>query len=168
MPVTTPGPRRLPPSPLPRPPRLSRRARQRWTLTALFLVYLGVLALVVLWPSTVGGNSVGTLGTILAELQGLGVPGWIDYGFVETIANVVMFVPFGMLSAAWLTRERIWLAVVFGMAASCTIEAAQAMLLPQRFATIDDVTANSLGAALGCLAVYAWRTRGSVPATRPR
>ena len=33
------------------------------------------------------------------------------------------------------------------------------VLLPHRFATIYDVTANSLGAALGCVAVYAWRTR---------
>lgn len=146
----------------------SRRVRQRRTLAVLFLLYIGMLALVVLWPSPVDENSGGTLRVLLAKLHGIGVPGWINYGFVETLANVVMFIPFGLLGAAWLDRERTWLAAVVGMAASCTIEAVQATLLPNRFATIYDVTANSLGAALGCLAVYAWRTRSTAPATRPK
>lgn len=125
----------------------------------LFLLYIGVLALVVFWPSPVDEGSAGTLKIILRKLHSVGVPGWINYGFVETIANVVMFVPFGVIGAAWLDRDRTWLAAVAGIAVSCTIEAAQALLLPNRYATIYDVTANSLGAALGCIAVYAWRSR---------
>lgn len=146
----------------------SRRVRQRRTLAALFLLYIGMLALVVFCPSPVDQNSAGTLKLLLAKLHGIGVPGWINYGFVETIANVALFVPFGLLGAAWLDKERTWLAAVVGIAVSCTIEAAQAVLLPHRFATIYDVTANSLGAALGCIAVYAWRTRSRTRKTPPR
>ncbi|WP_341482158.1 VanZ family protein [Arthrobacter gengyunqii] len=137
----------------------SRRVRQRRTLAVLFLLYIGVLALVVFWPSPVDQNSAGTLKLILRRLHGAGVPGWINYNFVETVANVLMFVPFGVIGAAWLEKDRTWLAAVVGIAASCTIEAAQAALLPNRFATIYDVTANSLGATLGCIIIYAWRTR---------
>ncbi|WP_181032370.1 VanZ family protein [Arthrobacter sp. ZGTC212] len=129
----------------------------------LFLLYIGVLALVVFWPSPVDEGSAGTLKMILRKLHGIGVPGWINYGFVETIANVVMFIPFGVIGAAWLDKDRTWLAAAVGIAASCTIEAAQALLLPNRYATIYDVTANSLGAALGCIAVYAWRSRTRPP-----
>lgn len=143
--------------------RPSRRVRQRRTLAALFLLYIGVLALVVFWPSPVDQNSAGTLRIILGKLHGIGMPGWINYGFVETIANVLMFIPFGLIGAAWLNSERTWLAAAGGIAASCLIEASQALLLPNRFATIYDVTANSLGAALGCIAVYAWRCRPAVP-----
>lgn len=94
------------------------------------------------------------------------MPGWINYSFVESIANVVLFIPFGGLAAAWLPTRWTWLAAVAGIATSCIIESVQAFMLPNRFATIYDVNANSLGAALGCLAVYAWRSgrsRRSVP-----
>ncbi|MFJ7748553.1 VanZ family protein [Arthrobacter sp. NPDC097144] len=123
------------------------------------MLYIGMLALVVLWPSPVDESSGGTLKAILAKLHGMGVPGWVNYSFVENLANVLMFVPFGLIGAAWLPERRIWLAAAGGIAASCLIESTQAVLLPNRFATIYDVTANSLGATLGCIAVYAWRNR---------
>ncbi|WP_342022266.1 VanZ family protein [Arthrobacter citreus] len=150
----------FPPPPPPQPaPGPSRRVRQRRTLAALFLLYIGVLALVVFWPSPVDQDSAGTLKAVLRRLHGMGVPGWVNYSFVENLANVLMFVPFGLLAAAWLPERRIWLAAAGGIVASCLIESAQALLLPNRFATIYDVTANSLGAALGCIVVYAWHSR---------
>ncbi|MET4059053.1 glycopeptide antibiotics resistance protein [Arthrobacter sp. UYP6] len=115
--------------------------------------------MIVFWSSPIDQDSAGVLRMLLRQLHGVGVPGWVDYSFVETIANVLMFVPFGVLAAAWLDKGRIWMAAVVGIAASCGIEAAQAMMLPNRFATIYDVTANSLGASLGCIAVYAWYSR---------
>ena len=153
-----------PPPPPPQPaPGPSRRVRQRRTLAALFLLYIGVLALVVFWPSPVDQDSAGTLKAVLRRLHGMGMPGWVNYSFVENLANVLMFVPFGLLGAAWLSERRIWMAAAGGIAASCLIETAQAVLLPNRFATIYDVTANSLGAALGCILVYAWRSRRIPP-----
>lgn len=118
-----------------------------------------MLALIVFWPSPVDQGSAGTLAAVLRKLHGLGLPGWINYSFVENQANVLLFVPFGLLAAAWLPERRIWWAAAGGIVASCLIEATQALLLPNRFAMIYDVTANSLGAALGCIVVYAWRSR---------
>jgi glycopeptide antibiotics resistance protein len=123
-----------------------------------------VVALVVFWPSPVDQDSAGTLKAVLRRFHGMGVPGWVNYSFVENLANVLMFVPFGLLAAAWLPARRIWWAAAGGIVASCLIESAQALLLPNRFATIYDVTANSLGAALGCIVVYAWHSRRTPPA----
>ncbi|GAA3289570.1 VanZ family protein [Arthrobacter citreus] len=145
------APRALPGRPRPRP--------RRGYLALLFLLYLGTLALIVVWPSPVDRDSAHVLEAVLRRLQGIGAPGWIDYAFIENLANILLFIPFGLLGAAWLSEHRIWWAAVWGIAASCVVESAQAVLLPSRFATIYDVTANSLGAALGCLAIYAWRSR---------
>ena len=144
-----------------------RTRDRRLFLALLFFLYIGILALIVLWPSPVDQEAAVTLRSVLRKLHGSGLPGWVTYSFVENIANVLLFVPFGLLATAWLDERRAWLAAVAGIAVSCTIETAQATLLPGRFATIYDVTANSLGAALGCVAVYAWRQR-SQPSSKPR
>jgi glycopeptide antibiotics resistance protein len=146
------------PGSLPAPPP---RPTRHGILALLFVLYLGVVALIVFWPSPVDQDSAVALKAVLRKLHGIGIPGWINYAFIETLANILLFVPFGLLAAAWLPERRIWWAAASGIAASCVVEAAQATLLPNRFATIYDVTANSLGAALGCLAVYAWRSRPS-------
>ena len=91
------------------------------------------------------------------------VPDFWNHFRGENLANALMFVPFGLLGAAWLPERRIWMAAAGGIVASCLIESAQALLLPNRFATIYDVTANSLGAALGCILVYAWHSRRTPP-----
>ncbi|MCC9175189.1 VanZ family protein [Arthrobacter sp. zg-Y179] len=133
--------------------------QRRRRLAGLFLLYIGILALIAFWPSPVDAGPAGTLRAILAALNGHGMPGWINYTLVESVANVALFVPFGVLAAAYLSDRFAWLAAVVGMAASCAIEAGQHLFLPARYATVHDVLANSLGAALGTLVVYAVRNR---------
>ncbi|MCQ1987800.1 VanZ family protein [Arthrobacter sp. zg-Y844] len=136
-----------------------RDRRRRRLLAGLFLLYIGVVALIAFWPSPVDAGSAGTLRAVLTALHSRGVPEWVDYTLVESAANVALFIPFGVLAAAYLTDRFAWLAAVVGMAASCAIEAGQHVFLPARYATVHDVIANSLGAALGTLAVYASRSR---------
>ncbi|WP_186764328.1 VanZ family protein [Arthrobacter yangruifuii] len=146
-----------------------RERRRR--LAVLFLLYLGALALIVFWPSPVDAGSAGTLQAVLDALHKRGVPGWVNYTLVESTANVLLFIPFGILAAAYLTERFAWLAAVVGMGASCVIEAGQHLFLPARYATVHDVIANSLGAVLGTLAVYvvrSWKHTGTVPEGRPR
>ncbi|MCQ1951090.1 VanZ family protein [Arthrobacter sp. zg-Y859] len=136
-----------------------RDRRRRRLLAGLFLLYIGAVGFIAFWPSPVDAGSAGTLRAVLTALHSHGVPVWVNYALVESVANVVLFVPFGVLAAAYLTARFAWLAAVVGMAASCAIEAGQHVFLPARYATVYDVIANSLGVALGTLVVYAARSR---------
>lgn len=138
---------------------VSGRTRRRRLLAVLFAVYIGVLVLIAFWPSPVDASAAGTLKSVLDRLHASGVPEWINYSLVESTANVALFMPFGFLAAAYLSERWAWLAAAAGIAVSCVIEAGQYIFLPARFATIHDVMANSLGAVLGTLVVYAFRSR---------
>lgn len=126
-----------------------------------------VLAGIVFWPRPVDRGMRGQLDQLLGRLHALGFPAWVDYPLVESLANVALFLPAGLLLAAWLGPRWSWLAAVAGLCVSVGIEAAQALLLPERYATPHDVMANGLGAALGTVAVYAWRSRSAKDASLP-
>jgi glycopeptide antibiotics resistance protein len=44
-----------------------------------------------------------------------------------------------------------WVGMLGGFLASCAIETVQALFLPARFASVDDVLSNTSGAVLGVL-----------------
>ncbi|MBG0739157.1 VanZ family protein [Paeniglutamicibacter antarcticus] len=129
-------------------------------------VYLLVLALIVFWPSHVDKPIDGLLADTLQFLHGHGVPGWVDYTFVESAANVLLFIPFGFLVALMLPPRRWWAAVIIGCAAPCCIELAQLLFLSGRTSTLADVAVNTLGAAIG--AVIAWLVTRVKRRTRSR
>lgn len=131
----------------------------RSLLAAASLLYVGTLCAIVFHPTPVDRGGAGAaLQRLLDLLHTAGIPTWVDYGFMEGAANVVLFFPLGLLLGAWLAPRWTWLAAVVGFLLSAAVETGQALLLPERFATPQDVIANSLGAALGTVAVYAWRT----------
>lgn len=77
--------------------------------------------------------------------------GWESLNFtrLEIIANVLVFVPIGVL-AFLLVPRRFWpLAIMLGPALSLSIEVFQRLALPNRAATLTDVVANSGGALIG-------------------
>ena len=76
-----------------------------------------------------------------------GWPAWVDYGFVETTANVVMFVPLGFMVARLLRRW--WWGLLVPAALSGAAELGQHLLRPERVATTQDFFANTVGAAIG-------------------
>lgn len=117
------------------------------------------LALIGFWPSPVDEGASGLIDRVLRFLHRNGVPGWFDYSLIESGANVLLFVPFGFLVAAYLPLRRAWLALPIGILASMCIEAGQELFRPERVATPRDVLANALGAAIGTVAVYAWALR---------
>lgn len=131
--------------------------RAQW----LWIVYLAIVGTAAFWPSPVDAPLSGQLATILAKLHRHGVPDWFDYVLVEFCANVALFIPWGALSARLLTKN-LWLAAALsGFVASSFIELGQFLLLSERFATWQDIGANTLGALLGVGAVTALRLRGS-------
>lgn len=74
----------------------------------------------------------------------------------EAAANVLMFVPFGILAALWSPRSSWFGIATIGVAASGAIEVAQ-FFLPGRVSDLGDVIANGAGAALGALLIVSAR-----------
>lgn len=134
----------------PKPPSTSApRHLLAWLLA---LGYGSMLAFVVFWPSPIDAPVAGLLDRVIEELHERGVPGFIDYGFIEFTANIALFIPVGIFFALALPMR--WWAVMFllGPVLSATIEVLQSVLLAARYATVYDVVANSIGATLGVAA----------------
>ncbi|SFK18557.1 VanZ family protein [Cellulomonas sp. KH9] len=132
LPATVPAPRRV--------------------VVPLLVVYLAAVGAVTLTPGRTHDGSLGVVRTVLAWLDERGVP--LRFEVVEPLANVVMFVPFGVLVGLLVGLRRWWAVVLLGLATSAAIETVQ-RVLPDRFSTVQDVVMNTLGAAVG-VAVLAW------------
>jgi glycopeptide antibiotics resistance protein len=123
---------------------------RRWAAWAL-IAYLVVLGFIALWPTPVDQGSGEALQKVLRKLHEHGAPGWIDYSFVESASNVVLFLPFGALLVWIVGPRRFWVGIAAGVLLSTLIELAQYAFLPARYATLHDVAANTLGATLGAV-----------------
>ncbi|NRG41637.1 VanZ family protein [Rathayibacter sp. VKM Ac-2835] len=123
------------------------RSLTRLTVLAA-IVYALVLAAVVFWPTPVDGGRTDELRQILDRPRREGLE-LLDYTRIEAAANVLLFVPLGLLAALHLPARRAWLAVLLGMLTSTAVEAVQLLLLAQRHADLHDVLANTIGAAVG-------------------
>ncbi len=140
----------------------------RRVLSVVLAGYLAAVARITLWPEPADEGTFGVVRRVIAALAGHGLP--LTYAGVEAGANVLMFVPFGVLVPLVVPlpdrwrRWRRWrwlLVVAAGLLTSAAIELSQLLFLPTRYATVQDVALNTLGAALGALAVrlvlrYGW------------
>lgn len=118
-------------------------------ILAMAAAYVLAVLLIVFWPTPVDRPAAGTLQETLSWLHRHGMPGFVNYNFVEFSANVAMFVPMGLIASA--VFRKAWLGIVAGALASTLIELGQALLLPDRFASGLDVLANSMGSAVGAM-----------------
>ncbi|MEV4666455.1 VanZ family protein [Microbacterium sp. LWO12-1.2] len=135
--------------PAPRTPTVAMLAR-----TLLVPYVLGV-ALIVWLPASIAGRVTGLAFRIARFVsENFGIALSTSYTVFEFLANIALFVPFGLLLAAAWPRTSPWLIILIGYATSATIELVQT-LLPSRVPTISDVVANTLGTVIGCLALHA-------------
>ena len=130
-------------------------ASQRRLLWALFVVYLVLLTWVVLWKTAV--PYVGEAAFLphpfkLVPFVSDGEAGASEPG--EVLANVFLFVPFGVYVGLIAPRWRWWQALAVFLAASLFLELAEHFLSLGSF-DITDVIANAAGglAGLGVLAL---------------
>lgn len=126
--------------------------------TVCYLAWVGWLTL---GPQPLDANGRGLLHRIIRYLSGDNTLDWITYALVEFTANIVLFVPVGVLFALLLGWRRWWLAVLLGIALTASIEFAQ-LFLRDRVADQRDIVSNSVGAIIGVvlvLAATAWRLK---------
>ncbi|WP_019180948.1 VanZ family protein [Microbacterium yannicii] len=134
-------------------PTAVRDRRMRHDARRWLVAYVVALTLIALWPTPVDRGAAGLLSAITRTVP------WLTYDVIETAANVVLFVPFGVLLT--LVRPRSsspWWVLGIALAATVAIELAQAVLLPERTPSERDVLANLCGAAIGLGAVL-WLRR---------
>lgn len=124
-----------------------RSRRVAWIAAAVH----AVVVLVGTASSPVDGGIDPWLIRVLAVGQRLGAPAWLGYSAIEFTANVCFFVPLGLLAVLLLGARRWWVGVLGGFVVSVGIETVQALFLPARYASVDDVTANTSGAVVGVL-----------------
>lgn len=125
--------------------------RERWLLLPT-AAYVAALALIGLWATPVDQNvAVAQLPLVewMAGLLDLTVPQ--SYKAVEVAANVALFIPLGALVLLWWPRWSWVHAAVIAFASSLAIETLQAIVRPERFATLSDLVANTAGGAIGGL-----------------
>ncbi len=120
--------------------------RRRWVIGCLVAYAVGV-AVVLLSPVSYSGI-VHLLGDAIRD--GLGIT-FFGYGWIEFVANILMFVPLGLLLTLLFAHP--WYGVVLALALSVAAELAQ-IVIPSRQPSLRDILANVLGAAIG--AALAW------------
>ncbi|PQZ48586.1 MULTISPECIES: VanZ family protein [unclassified Microbacterium] len=146
------------------PPRRFTRA---WALV-LGIPFLVGLAALTLTPSKVEQSMPNLLDLVLTAAHRLG---WdsLDFTRLEIIANVLVFVPVGILAFLLIPRRVWFLALLVGPLLSVAIETSQRLALPHRAATLNDILANSTGAFLGvafaalCTLLFASRSSQHPP-----
>lgn len=131
--------------PAPRIPTIAMIAR------VLLVPYAIGMALIVWLPASIAGR-VTSIAFRLAQYvsENFGIALSTSYTVFEFLANIALFVPFGLLLAAAWPRTSPWMVILIGYAASATIELVQT-LLPSRYPTLSDVIANTLGTIIGCV-----------------
>lgn len=141
------------------------------TAASVGLIVVVILVLLItLWPTPVDTERAGPVQDLLDTLHRFGLPRWFAYRELEFTANVVMFLPLGVFAGLLIPRRRIWVAALALPTLSIAVECAQLLFLPERYPTVSDVIANSVGAWIGLgLAQVGWTpTRASTQASSSR
>ena len=131
-------------------PDTTTRSVARVVLT----LYGITLAAIALWPVPVDASAGGFLRRVTRVLPAL------TYARIEFSANILLFVPLGVLLMLILRRR--YLILPIAIAVTVAIECSQGLLLDKRTPSLLDIIANTAGACLGMLivaAVESWRAR---------
>ena len=123
---------------------MTRRQRVGLGLTVLFAT---IIAYLTLTPAPEQAADAGAHPWCLA--------GCDDTGLVDTILNLLMFMPLGFSLALVLPRR--WLVVLLCFTATVGIETAQAGLIVGRDPSLRDILTNTLGGAIGAWLAHSWR-----------
>lgn len=140
----------------------------------LLVLYTAAVALIAFWPVPVDQGMRFVVLHLAAFIRGNGLL-WLQYEHMEFSANVLLFIPLGLLvTLAIGPRPARWLPPLSCLLASVVIEVVQFTMLQQRYPTLSDVIANTLGGVLGWLIALAFlraantERRSSLQAVEPQ
>ena len=132
----------------------------------LFILVLALVGAITLSPAPFADD--GWLGAPVVAVRRADVGLWRQLiGPGEFVANLLLFVPVGVVLAFIVGTRRWWLAVALCVVGSIAIELVQGAL-PGRVSDLRDVVANTLGGALGVLVVVLISRRRAARARRAR
>ncbi|MET0830733.1 MAG: VanZ family protein [Microbacterium sp.] len=125
-------------------------------------VYVIVLTLIALWPVPVDSGA----GPILRLVSRV-IP-VLTYARIEFAANILLFVPLGVLLALILQHRHLVVPIAF--IATVTIESLQALMIDRRTPSVMDIIANLAGACIGLVIVafVEWRRARREPPDNSR
>lgn len=124
---------------------------------SLLVLYVVVVLLMTMSPTPLDRGYESSITKLLDILHRNGAPEWFGYSKLEFSANIVMFGPLGFLVGLALPQGVAWSGLLLLPAFSAGIEFVQAAVLSQRFATFEDIVANSVGGWLGLLIAFTIR-----------
>ena len=132
--------------------------RSRVVARAALIAYAIILAMIALWPVPVDSGAGDFLRAVHQVFPAL------TYERIEFSANILLFVPLGVLLMLILRRRYLILPIALVVTAG--IESAQALLLDRRTPSMTDIIANTTGACIGMLIIAVVETvrARSVPA----
>jgi glycopeptide antibiotics resistance protein len=113
--------------------------------------YLVVLLLVSAWPKPIEGQGflADITNQILMFSKSVTWLRWLKYDQLEALANVLLYVPLGVLLVVISDKTKLWLLCLVPIMVSLLAEGSQRLFLQDRYATANDVFLNSLGGILG-------------------
>ncbi len=147
-------------------PTRTRSWSARVAARVILAPYLVALSLIVFLPAREAGRVTGVVGWLTDLVATWGIEREPAAVVVEFLANMVLFVPFGLLLSAAGPRWTPWSIIGTGALVSVVIELVQ-LGIPSRVASVSDVIANTAGTAVGCLVVPWWRVSRERRPTSP-
>ncbi len=117
-------------------------------LSLLTVGYLVVLGWLTLTPNPLGPTHDDLLTRVAARLQRYDELSWVTFDRLEFLANIALFVPFGLFLLLLVGTRFWWVSALAGFLATSAIETAQRSI-PGRVPDGRDVLANTLGTLLG-------------------
>lgn len=124
---------------------------------SLLLLYIVIVLMATMSPTPLDQGYEASIDRLLGVLHRNGVPQWFGYSKLEFLANILMFVPLGVLVGLALPQRAAWSGVILLPLFSVGIEMTQSTFLSERFASLTDVIANSSGGWIGLIVAFTIR-----------
>lgn len=128
--------------------------RRRIVAFAILALYLSAVVAVGLYPQRIDAGLKRQVVETIAWLTNHGFV-YANYGLLDAVANVIWFVPIGLLMSLAFGHRLWFLSLLAAFTLSASIEYVQATMLPARVGTVSDVVANTIGATFGILIAIA-------------